>query len=71
MIGAAWRHMTRQDWRHLQQRLLGTNASDNSHHGWTPLAIVRLALGAVVLIAVAIIVIRRPPRRPPGAPSSP
>jgi hypothetical protein len=72
MVGGAWQNMTRQDWQHLQQRLLGTNASAASHDGWSPLAIIAIALGAVLLVALAVfVVLRHPFRRPPPAAASP
>jgi hypothetical protein len=70
MMGGAWQNMTRQDWQRLQRRLLGASAGRGS--GWTPVAIVAVTLGGVLLIALAILaLIRRPFRRPPAAASSP
>ena len=71
MMGGTWQHMSRQDWRQLQQRLLGTSAM-HDHTGWSALAIVG-ALAATVLVLLAILAItrRRPFRRPPTtAPTS-
>lgn len=63
--------MTRQDWQHLQQRLLGTTTAANSGGGWSPVAIVAVTLGGVLLAALAIFaLIRRPFRRTPAAASS-
>ncbi len=72
MMGGAWQNMTRQDWQRLQQRLLGTNAgSSRGGGGWSPVAIVATALGAVALVGLALfLVIRRPFRRPPAAAAS-
>ena len=70
MMGGAWQNMTRQDWQRLQRRLLGASAGRGS--GWTPVAIVAVTLGGVLLIALAILaLIRRPFGRPPAAASSP
>ena len=72
MTGGTWQHMSRQDWRQLQQRLLGTSAMHN-HTGWSALAIVGATLAAAVLVLLAILSITRrwPFRRPPAAaPSS-
>jgi len=72
MTGGAWQHMSAQDWRLLQQRLLGTSAI-NKHMGWSALAIVAATLAAAVVVLTAILAMTRrwPFRRPPPAiPSS-
>jgi hypothetical protein len=63
--------MTRHDWQRLEHRLLGTSTA-NQGDGWSPVAIVAVTLGAVLLAALAILaLIRRPfKRRPATAPSS-
>jgi hypothetical protein len=43
MMGGTWQHMSRQDWRQLQQRLLGTSTM-NHHSRWSGLAIVGATL---------------------------
>jgi hypothetical protein len=71
MMNGNWRTMTRQDWQRLQQQWLGTAAATTGHHGWSPWAIIAVALGGVLLAALAALaVIRRPFRRPPAAHSS-
>ena len=68
MTGGTWQHMTREDWRQLQQRLLGTSTMNN-HTGRSALAIVGATLAAAVLVLLATLAItrRRPFRRPPAA----
>jgi hypothetical protein len=69
MMGGGWRHMTRSDWQRLQQRLIGPTANDA--RGWSPLAIIAVTLGGVLLVgAVIVAVIRRPFSRPPAGASS-
>jgi hypothetical protein len=68
MMAGAWRHMTRQDWQRLQQRMLGQSASDEG--GWSAPAIIAATLGGVLLVVVVILVVlRRPLRHPPTAAS--
>ena len=72
MTSGTWQHMSRQDWRQLRRRLLGTSAMNN-HGSWSALAIVGATLAAAVLVLLAILAITRrwPFRRPPTtAPSS-
>lgn len=71
MMGGTWRNMTRQDWQRLQRQWLGTSATTSSHHGWSTLAIIAAALGAVLLGALATIAVTRQPfRRSPTASGS-
>jgi hypothetical protein len=66
--------MTRQDWRRRQQQLLGpgTGTGTMMHNGWSAIAIIAVCLGAVILVALAILaIIRRPFRRPPTAAPTP
>ena len=66
----AWQNMTLQGWQRLQRRLLDT--STTGHEGWGIAAIAATILGALVLIALAIVaMIRRPFRHPPTAKPSP
>lgn len=66
MMGNGWRDMSRHDWQRLEQRMLGTSTGDDS--GWSPVAIVDVTLGGVLLVAIAVLlVIRRPFRRPPAS----
>jgi hypothetical protein len=72
MMGGTWQHMSHQDWRQLQERLLGTNKTNN-HTGWSAIVILGATLVAAVLVLLAILAITRrwPFRRPPAAaPSS-
>jgi hypothetical protein len=72
MMGGAWQHMTRQDWQHRQQQLLGPDAGTMMNNGWSAIAIIAVCLGAVILVALAILaIIRRPFRRPPTAAPTP
>ena len=72
MMGGAWQHMTRKDWQRRQQQLLGPVAGTNMHNGWSAIAIIAVCLGAVILVALAILAtIRRPFRRPPTAAPTP
>jgi hypothetical protein len=69
MMGGSWQHMTRQDWKLVQERLLGTNTTDG-HTGWSALAVAGVAVGATVLGLLAILaIIRRWPRRRPPTPA--
>ena len=71
MTDGSWRNMTRQQWQRLQQQLLGTNASTNTHHGWNAPAIIAATLGAALVARLAVILIlRRPSKRPPAAAAS-
>jgi hypothetical protein len=67
-MDGAWQHMSRQDWRQLQQRLLGTGTI-NHHTGWSAVAIISASLAGAVLVLLAIASISRrgPFRRPPAA----
>jgi hypothetical protein len=68
MMGGAWRHMTRQDWQRRQHQLLGSGAGTLMNNGSSAIAIIAACLGAVILVALAILaIIRRPFRRPPTA----
>jgi len=68
MMGGAWQHMTRQDWQHRQQQLLGPGAGTMMNNGSSAITIIAVCLGAVILVALAILaIIRRPFRRPPTA----
>jgi hypothetical protein len=72
MMGAAWQHMTRQDWQGLERQLLGSNTGTTGGDGWSPVAIIAAALAGVLVVALAILaIIRRPFRRPPTAASAP
>ena len=72
MMGGAWQQMTRQDWQRRQQQLLGPGAGTTINDGWSAIAIIAVCLGAVILLALAILaIIRRPFRRPPTAAPSP
>lgn len=51
MGAGAWQHMSRQDWREIQHRLLGTGAM-NGHTGWSAVAIVGAALAAAVVVGL-------------------
>jgi hypothetical protein len=68
MMGGSWQHMTRQDWRHRQRQLLGPGAGTMMNNSSSAIAIIAACLGAVILVALAILaIIRRPFRRPPTA----
>jgi hypothetical protein len=68
MMDGTWQHMTRQDWQRRQQQLLGPGGGTMMHNGWSAIAIIAVGLGAVILVALAILAItRRPFRRPPTA----
>jgi hypothetical protein len=68
MMGGAWQHMTRQDWQHRQQQLLGPGARTMMNNRSSAITIVAVCLGAIILVALAILaIIRRPFRRPPTA----
>jgi hypothetical protein len=72
MMGGAWQHMTRQDWQRHQQQLLGPGAGTTMNNGSNAIAIITACLGAVILVALAILaIIRRPFRRPPTAARTP
>jgi hypothetical protein len=71
MMGGAWQRMTRQDWQRRQQQLLGPGAGTMMNNGSSAIAIITACLGALILVALAILVIiRRPFRRPPTAAST-
>ena len=72
MMGGAWQHMTRQDWQRRQQQLLGPGAGTMMNNGSSAITIIAACLGAIILVALAILaVIRRPFRRPPTAAPTP
>jgi hypothetical protein len=72
IMGGAWQHMTRQDWQRRQQQLLGPGAGTMMNNGWSAITIIAVCLGAVILVALAILaIIRRPFRRPPTAAPTP
>jgi hypothetical protein len=65
MMGGAWQHMSRQDWQRHQKQLLGPGPGTMMNNSAIATAIIAAGLGAVILVALAII--RRPFRRPPTA----
>lgn len=68
MMGDAWQHMTRQDWQRRESQLLGSGTGAMMNNGLSAIAIIAACLGAVILVALAILaIIRRPSRRPPTA----
>jgi hypothetical protein len=71
MTRATWRKMTRQQWQHLQQQLVGTNASTNNHRGWNTPEVIAATLGAALVAALAVIlIVRGPSKRPPAVAAS-
>ena len=67
MMGGNWRTMSRQDWQRPQRQWMGTSAASSGHGGWSPWAIAAVALGAALLVTLAVVaVIRRVPARPPS-----
>ena len=72
IMGGAWQHMTRQDWQRREQQLLAPSAGTVMNNGWSAIAIIAVCLGAIMLIALAILaIIHRPFRRPPTAAPTP
>jgi hypothetical protein len=70
MMGGNWRAMSRQDWQRLQQEWFGASTATGAG-GWSLWAIAGIAVGTVLLIALAIVaIVRRPFRRPPAAAAS-
>ena len=60
MMGGTWRHMDRRDWQRLQDEW-ATGGGTMSHHRWSAWAIAAVALGAVLLVGLAIIALTRRP----------
>jgi hypothetical protein len=54
MTRGSWRNMTRQQWQHLQQQLLGTNASTKNHRGWNAPEVIAATLGPALVAALAV-----------------
>jgi hypothetical protein len=72
MMGGAWQHMTRQDWQRHEQQLLGPGVGTMMNNSSSTIAIIAACLGALILVALAILaIIRRPFRRPPTAAPTP
>lgn len=71
MMGGNWRAMKRQDWQRLQRQWLGTKAGGNGTDRWSVMAIVAVTLGATLLVALAVIILRRRPSSRPPASASP
>lgn len=64
-----WQSMTRQDWRRVEQRLLGPRTVATSGGGWGAAAIVAVTLGGVLILALTVLaVIRLASKRPPSGP---
>jgi hypothetical protein len=72
MMSGTWQHMTRHDWQRREQQLLGPGTGTMMNNDSSAIAIIAVCLGAVILVALAIVAfIRRPFRRPPTAAPTP
>ena len=72
MHTGTWRQMSQGDWRELAGTMMGARYTTAGDHGLSTAAVIAVTLGAVLLGALLVLLLRRRPwrRRPPGAPSA-
>jgi hypothetical protein len=71
MHSGDWRQMSPGDWRKLAGTMMGAPYTTAGDRGWSTAAVIAVTLGAVLVGAVLVLLLRRPwQRRPPGAPST-
>jgi hypothetical protein len=67
MSGGAWRYMSSSQWQTLERRLLGTTTDAGT--GWSPLAVVAVAVAAAGVLLLAMLAIARRSQFRPSKPA--